>query len=55
MSETSRAAVDALIDNRLGERLRGERKTQVIVGIVTLVLGALLSIPIGIWLASWGS
>jgi hypothetical protein len=53
ISEPSRAAVDALIDSRLAQRFRGERKSQIITGIVFLILGALLSIPIGIWLASF--
>ncbi|MEU6247548.1 hypothetical protein [Glycomyces sp. NPDC047010] len=53
ISEPSRAAVDDLIDRRLSEHLKGERRGSLVWGFVFTILGALLGIPATLLIANW--
>lgn len=53
ISESSRVAVDSMIDRRLAEHLQNERRGSVAWGIVFTIAGALLGIPVTLLIANW--
>jgi ElaB/YqjD/DUF883 family membrane-anchored ribosome-binding protein len=53
LSEPSRAAVDDLIDRRLSQHLRNERRGSLLWGFVFTIVGALLGIPATLLISNW--